>query len=139
LRDTPNKALARAFLQAITDGDVSALGTIMSKDIVIDAKGSSVVSAKRGFDEFIDLAAGLKETLEDGLHFDVTSVIGEGDLIVCEAVGKSKLKDGLRYDNEYVFIMRISGGKVSEVHEYFDTVLADKTIGPLLAGGQVTD
>lgn len=133
--DSPNKALARAFLQAITDGDVGALGGIMDKDIVIDAKGTSVVSAKRGYDEFSQLVAGLKETLEDGLDFDVTALIEEGDRVVCEAVGKSKLKDGPRYDNEYVFVMTIRDGKIVEVHEYFDTVLADKTVGPVLAGG----
>lgn len=133
--DSANKALARAFLQAITDCDVAALGEIMAKDIVIDAKGSSVVSAKRGHDEFLAVAEGLKEMLEDGLHFDVTAVIEEGNRVVCEAIGTSKLKDGPRYDNEYVFVMTIQDGKISEVHEYFDTVLADATVGPVLAGG----
>lgn len=129
-----NKVLAGAFLQAITDGDVAALGEIMSKDIVIDAKGSSVVSAKRGYDEFIELASGLKEITEDGLHFEVLTTTEEGDRVVCEAVGTSKLKDGPRYDNEYVFVMTIRDGKVCEIHEYFDTVLANATVGPVLTG-----
>lgn len=133
--DSANKALARAFLQAITDADTAALGEIMSKDIVIDAKGHSVVSAKRGYDEFSALVDGLGEMLEDGLNFEVLALIEEGDRVVCEAIGKSKITDGPRYDNEYVFVLTIRDGKVAEVHEYFDTVLANETVGPVLAGG----
>lgn len=135
MTESANKAKAAAFLQAISDSDVGVLAELMTKDIVIDAKGSSVVSAKRGYEVFMELVAGLKDSMEDGLHFDILTLTEEGDRVVCEAAGTSRLKGGPAYDNEYVFVITFRDGKICEVHEYFDTVLADATVGPVLTGG----
>jgi ketosteroid isomerase-like protein len=44
------------------------------------------------------------------------------------------LSDGTPYGNEYVFMFTFENGKIKQLNEYFCTVLADRTIGKLLAG-----
>ena len=36
---------------------------------------------------------------------------------------------GKRYDNDYCFVFRMQDGKIVEVREYMDTILADAALG----------
>ena len=43
--------------------------------------------------------------------------------------GKSGTKSGKRYDNEYCWVYRLSGGKIVEINEYLDTELVTAAFG----------
>ena len=53
--------------------------------------------------------------------------------MVLEFEGNAVLSNGEPYCNQYVFIFTFENGKIRRLNEYFCTVLADRTIMPLLA------
>ena len=67
-----------------------------------------------------------------------TRLIDGGDVIVLQAKGKNLTRDGQRYDNDYVFVIHFSEGKISRYEEYCDTeliarVLPDRNAAKLIA------
>ncbi len=132
--DSPNKQLARAFLNALSKGDVDAMSKIISPDIEAVATGTSVLSAQRDYAAVLEAVASLKQATKDGIAVDIVSLTEEEDRIVCEWKGSSELVTGTPYNNEYVFIFYVKDGKVRRMTEYMDTKLADDVMGPLLAG-----
>ena len=59
----------------------------------------------------------------------LTSVIGEGDLVVAEVRGDVTTIDGQRYDNEYCFIFRFEDDLIVEIIEYCDLDLIERVLG----------
>jgi ketosteroid isomerase-like protein len=49
--------------------------------------------------------------------------------VIVEARGDNVTRTGERYDNEYCFVFRLSGGKIVEVKEYSNTALIDAVLG----------
>jgi len=130
--ESEHKALARAFIDALSRGDVDAMDRVIAPDIVADAKGTSVLSVVRDRDQVLEAVAGLKASTKNGIAFDIVSLTEEGDRVVCETRGSSELLTGQPYNNEYVFIFTIRDGRICGIREYFDTKLVDETMGPLL-------
>lgn len=59
-------------------------------------------------------------------------MVAEGDTVVVEWEGNATLSGGTPYCNQYVFVFSFENGKIRQLNEYFCTVLADRTILPLL-------
>jgi uncharacterized protein len=57
------------------------------------------------------------------------NIMGEGDCVVAEVRGEVMTKAGQRYNNEYCFVFKFSGGKIIEVVEYCDTDLIERVLG----------
>ncbi len=55
--------------------------------------------------------------------------IADGDWVVVEGRGDNLTKTGLRYDNEYCMVFRLSGGKIVEIREYCDSALVERALG----------
>lgn len=53
----------------------------------------------------------------------------EGDIVVVEARGRNRTKDGKAYNNAYCNVLRLEGGKLKEWMEYSDTLLVDAVLG----------
>jgi uncharacterized protein len=56
--------------------------------------------------------------------------IAEGEWVVVQCRGSAETKRGQRYDNEYCYICRFSGGKMVELTEYLDTELVTAVLDP---------
>ena len=56
--------------------------------------------------------------------------IAEGEWVVVQCSGSAETKRGQRYDNEYCFVCRFSGGKLCELTEYLDTELVTAVLDP---------
>lgn len=82
-----------------------------------------------------------KQSILNDLHGHVRSLLAErtrtiahrfiadGDYVVVEAKGDNVTKEGARYDNDYCLVYRLENGKITEVREYCDSVLAEKALG----------
>ena len=82
-----------------------------------------------------------KQSILNDLHGHVRSLLAErtrtiahrfiadGDYVVVEAKGDNITKEGARYDNDYCLVYRLENGKITEVREYCDSVLAEKALG----------
>jgi uncharacterized protein len=56
--------------------------------------------------------------------------IAEGEWVVIQCRGNVTTKRGQRYDNEYCYVCRLSGGKLHELIEYGDTGLISQVLDP---------
>lgn len=82
-----------------------------------------------------------KQSILNDLHGHVRSLLAErtrtiahrfiadGDYVVVEAKGDNVTKEGARYDNDYCLVYRLENGKITEVREYCDSVLAERALG----------
>lgn len=59
-----------------------------------------------------------------GLRMELTSCIGEGDIVAVEARSHGVTKSGKRYENEYHMLFRVRDGEIVEVREYTDPMHA---------------
>ena len=76
-----------------------------------------------------DLLGPLRARLVERSRTSAHRFIAEGDTVVVEARGDNFTRAGHRYDNEYCFVFRLAGGKITEVKEYSDTALIDAVLG----------
>ncbi len=61
---------------------------------------------------------------------DFTAIIAEGTTVVVEQRLRATLMNGNHYNNEYCFIVELSGGLIHRVREYMDTRRAEEMFGP---------
>ena len=62
-----------------------------------------------------------------------TRLIDGGDVVVLQANGKNLTHDGLRYDNDYVFVIHFRNGKIIRYEEYCDTELIARVLPDRIA------
>lgn len=59
--------------------------------------------------------------LSERLKLEVLTIVAEGDRVVAEVKGDAATKLGGRYDNDYLFIYRVTEGLIVEAKEYLDS------------------
>ena len=128
-----NKRVALAFLQAMSDADAAGQADCLASDAVTNTKGFGQVSGHRTREMMLATTGAFKEILPGGFHPKIEKVVAEGDTVVIEWEGNAVLSNGQPYCNQYVFIFTFRDGKITQLDEYFCTVLADTKILPLLA------
>lgn len=128
-----NKRLALDFIEAMSNGDAEGQARCLTDDAVTETKGFARVSGKRDRATMLATVGAFKEIVPTGFRPRFHKVVAEGDTVVVEWEGDAVLSNGEPYCNQYVFIFSFRDGKISQLNEYFCTVLADRTILPLLA------
>ncbi|RZK00778.1 MAG: hypothetical protein EOO76_11375 [Novosphingobium sp.] len=128
-----NKQIALDFLQAMSDGDAEGMARCTTEDAETFTKGFGQVSGWRNRETMLATAAAFRQVVPTGFRPTVHSLTAEGDRVVLEFEGDAVLSNGEPYCNQYVFIFTFRDGKIRQLNEYFCTVLADRTIMPLLA------
>lgn len=77
-----------------------------------------------------ELFGPLSRRIEGGRTRTVASRIhAAGDFVVVEAEGRNRTVEGVAYDNQYCFVIRMQNGKFEEIVEYLDTALVDEALG----------
>jgi ketosteroid isomerase-like protein len=128
--DVPSdpKDVLRRFFATLSSGDFDAIGEFFGDDSVW-----MVNDVARGFPSERGRRAIIEDFLQpvrEGLFepgdpkVEVVRMIGEGDWVVAETVGRGKLRNGNKYENSYVFVAQISGDQVTFLREYMDTAYA---------------
>jgi ketosteroid isomerase-like protein len=80
-------------------------------------------------DIYANLFGPIREVLDGTIRMHVRNVAAENDLVVVEAQGEARTKDGRNYKNTYCFVFRFESGKIIESREYMDTQLVKATFG----------
>ena len=62
------------------------------------------------------------------IHPTVQSVVAEGDTVAVHWKGHATAIDGVPYDNEYCWVMRVDGDQVVEVVAWFDSHTLDELV-----------
>jgi len=69
--------------------------------------------------------------LESMGWFVEDQLIAEGDYVVAKFHAEGRMtKTGNPYNNQYLCIFKVEGGKITEMEEYADTAMVDKAFGP---------
>jgi len=128
-----NKQIALKFLAAMSAADAKAQAEYLAPDAFTVTKGFAGVSGRRDRATMLATVEAFREIVPTGFRPTIHRVVAEGDTVVVEWEGNAVLSNGQPYCNQYVFIFTFENGKISQLNEYFCTVLADRTILPLLA------
>jgi ketosteroid isomerase-like protein len=126
---SPNAQLVSAVFEEVAKGNGAPLWDACHDDVVWRTIGEGSWSG-----EFVG-----KQTIIDEIFRPLnrvlveratipTRVIDGGDIIVVQAIGKNLTRDGKRYDNDYVFVIHFSDGKIAKYEEYCDTDLIARVL-----------
>ena len=128
-----NKKVALDFLAAMDAGDADGMARCITDDAITNTQGFAGVSGQRSREMMLATASAFKDIVPTGFRPKMKKVVAEGDTVVLEFEGDAVLSNGEPYCNQYVFVFTFENGKIRQLNEYFCTVLADRTILPLLA------
>lgn len=130
------RAVVNEYWSKLAGGDIPGAMALMAPDVVYTMAGKTPVSGTfRGMGELTEKL--LKPVLSQmrGLTLIPDEFIGEGDRVAVIAHGHAKTPSGESYENRYVFVYGVRGGKIAEVAEYLDTVEVEtKMFGKKLVG-----
>jgi ketosteroid isomerase-like protein len=77
-----------------------------------------------------DLLAPLRAQFANQYSATASRIIAEDDVVVVERRGSVNTKAGKPYNNEYCFIYKMAGGRITEITEYLDTALVNEVLTP---------
>ena len=126
-----NKKILQDVFAGMAVGDARPLVQAMREDVRWTVKGTSgwsrdFVGRKAVIEE---LFAGLAARIEMPMKTIPIRFIAEGDVVVVEARGDNRTRDGKPYNNQYCFVFTLKDGKLSAVEEYCDTALVEDVLG----------
>ena len=126
-----NKQFVRDAYAAVSEGDHDGFMERLADDVEWTFYGNHRFA--RTFHGKADLMENLfgvlGAQLESGITLDIQNVIGDGDMVVVEALGKSRTKDGRDYNNTYCLVLTLREGKIAQIREYLDTELVSRIFG----------
>ncbi|MBE9539746.1 MAG: nuclear transport factor 2 family protein [Proteobacteria bacterium] len=126
-----NKQVVRQAYNAVAEGDVEGFMSCLTEDATYTFFGKHKLA--RTFagkaDIMQNLLLPLNEVLATTLKLEITNMIGEGDQVVMEALGRSETRDGGTYNNTYCIVFSFRGGKITAVREYLDTEMVTEVFG----------
>jgi uncharacterized protein len=129
-----NTAAALRFIEALGAGDVVGVAAELAPDAVAVARGSSAFSGTRSRDEVIGTVGLLAQLLPGGIAFTVLDTTAQDDRVVVSAKGTATTAAGTTYENDYCYVFWFANGRITRLHEMFDTRRADEVLLPLAGG-----
>jgi uncharacterized protein len=129
---TENKEVIGRIYAAMEQGDISLFGAHVDPQYVWRIAGQCSWSGTFEGREAIlrDLIRPLFNRFATTYKAKLKSLIAEGDCVVAEVDGDVFTKDGRRYNNNYCFVFKFRGDKITEIIEYADTDLEERVLGP---------
>jgi ketosteroid isomerase-like protein len=139
-----NLALVERYFEAVAAGDPT-VADLFSEDARWIAPQSSPVGrhhdGKSAVLELMSSGVGLYDTSHP-MDIQREAAAAMGEHVFVELTIEAKTGQGEDYRNHYVFVFRIRGGMIVEVHEHLDTLYAQRLLfdpvgqkSPLDAGG----
>ena len=123
-----NRQLAERFFVILETYEFEGLLAIFAPDGVKrmpyapPGVGSIVNGAQAIYEQFSDMPR-LFTAAKFPRHMYTTE---DPNLIFVQCAGDLDLKDGGKYENEYVFIFKLADGKITELSEFYNPILMAK-------------
>lgn len=121
---TPAERVLRAYLDALTAGDLDAIAASFADDATWTLHGTlPLAGTRRGRAAIMDFLIGAGSLYRSGTQqFTFGDITAQGDRVVLEwRVQGIASATGLPYDNEYCGVFVVRDGRIAEVREYLDT------------------
>jgi uncharacterized protein len=127
-----NKRLLQEAFEHLAEGDGRPFGELLADDVRWTITGSTAWSrtyeGRAAVQE--ELLRPLFAQFAGSYRSTAQRFIAEGDWVVVQCRGNVATRRGERYDNEYCYVCRFSGGKLRELTEYLDTALVTAVLDP---------
>jgi ketosteroid isomerase-like protein len=62
----------------------------------------------------------------------IQHIFREGNVVICETRVRGRLRNGGLYENDYGYVFDFLNGRVAQVREYFDSLIAAEAFAGLL-------
>lgn len=134
-----NEQAVLDFFKTLSSGDLDALSGLLDKDASWEPMVREIPGAGRhqGRDTIInEFLAPVRGAFRPGEpKVDVDVMVSDADRVVAEtrAFGH-KADDGRVYDNRYVWVFELRGGKVLNIREYMDSLYTARFWGMIPDG-----
>jgi ketosteroid isomerase-like protein len=129
---TTQRETALRFLEAMGAGDAKTAAECLAPGAITMARNFSNFSGVHDREEIVSMIANFRALMPSGLHFNIISVIADGDRVAVECDGDAVTSAGSPYRNQYCFVMRFAGDRIKEIHEYFCSKRAEDVLWPLV-------
>lgn len=123
-----NKALVRAYFDAIRSGDLERLAALLAPDLRFRCAAGTGAEDSLVFRSSEALLRDLRHNLGQlydpafGIQPEVLGLVAEEDRVAAEVRIRGRTaRTGEPYDNLYAFFFWIRDGRIAEVHEHLDT------------------
>ena len=131
----PSQAIVSEFVQALGAKDIAKVRAMLAPDATVMlpfGSGEGTTAKSRTF-EGVEQAMGYFGSADQRLatvgFADVEISLAGDDRVFVEATGDMTLPDGRAYRNRYVIRFDIADGRITEVREYFDPLVAGAAFG----------
>lgn len=123
---TDNGSLVRKAFSAWETGDSRPFFDLVADDVTWTVIGSTPVSGThRTKKAFLAAAGKLFDRIDGPIIAKIVDVITAGDQVVLRWEGTGKGRNGRPYLQTYCWVLRLAGGRVTEVVAYLDTAMVD--------------
>jgi uncharacterized protein len=129
-----NKAIAVSLLENMSNLKTEAMLDAIADDGRWWVLGGTYFGETLNKDQLRKSLRSMAIGMPNGLNLKISRVIAEGDNVVVEAEGNARSAGNKTYNNKYVWVLTIRGGKVVEGREYMDTIHVLETFGPVMRG-----
>ncbi len=122
---------AMDFLNAFTSGDVQKAWSYCAADFhwtMMDKRMGGGEPASFSRDDYIKMISGFSGVFPQGIKMAFEAPLAGADRVAVEARSEGLVSTGAVYRNHYVFVLRFSAGRITEVREYLDSAYAHKTL-----------
>lgn len=121
-----NKALVLEWMEALVTGDIPRARSFYADDCRF------LVAGDMPYCGWMDLAGFMNQTkilkLRGPHALEIGDITAEGDKVWFEAQSFGLLATGEKYENSYVFFVRLRQGKIIEYKEFIDTYYVHRVI-----------
>ncbi len=118
-----NKELFQEINTAFEKGDMQFYEAHLANDIRWNIPGYGTLTGKEAYLETMQMAE-----LESFPEITITNIIGEGDFVVVESMGKATTKTGKPYNQTYCDVYRFQDAKIHEQTTYLDTAVSNEAM-----------
>jgi ketosteroid isomerase-like protein len=128
-----NRKIIEKYYGALAEGDAETFSSLHSEDVIFNVLGNTPVSGRfMGKTEcFSKIASRVVRTLVPGTFKFAKKwriMAADEKRVVGIMKGGGVAKTGLEYDQTYCQVFTIRDGKISELHEFLDTVLVEEAL-----------
>ena len=129
-----SKRIARAYFDAVERGDRAALLALFAPDAVWRVPKGAIEpygGEHRGAQKIVDMMLGAVSAafVPGSQRVHVKRLLAEGEVAMAETRMTARRPNAPDYDNEYVFVFELQGGRIAELREHVDTRTAASAFG----------
>lgn len=117
-----NKQIIRDYWSAIIGGRMEEMLSYIDDEAKLQTIGDMGICGFRTKADYIAAMLVMSRSLDGPGTVKLGEIVCEGDIVVVEAEGFYRTKDGRDYNGQYIYVYYLKGGKIIGLKEYSDSL-----------------